>query len=135
MTDIVSFTDDNNNIESDEMDWWRRIRRVRIEDQPDKPVLDAWYSYSRNLDVRRTKRSFSGNLANLAMLQRNEASTSTFSEDMWEAISLLNDNNIADFDKGVFEKVTPVFYKDIQKKKSRQLRSILKKSDKKGSSS
>jgi len=33
------------------------------------------------------------------------------------------------FDKSVFESVTPLFYKDIQKKKSRQLRSILKKKE------
>ena len=61
------------------------------------------------------------------MIQRNEASESTFSDDMWEAITLLNDNNIVGFDKGVFEMATPLSYKDIQKKKSRQLRPILKK--------
>ena len=61
------------------------------------------------------------------MIQRNEASESTFSDDMWEAITLLNDNNVVGFDKGIFESVTPLSYKDIQKKKSRQLRSILKK--------
>ena len=126
-TDTVCFTQDRTNVDSPEMDWWKRIRRARIEDQPDKPMLDAWYSYSRNLDVRRTKRSFSGNLASLAMLQRNEAGESTFSEDMWEAITLLNDNNVFDFDKSVFQKITPASYKDIQKKKSRQLRPILKR--------
>lgn len=126
-TDTVCFTQDRTNVDSPEMDWWKRIRRARIEDQPDKLMLDAWYSYSRNLDVRRTKRSFSGNLASLAMLQRNEASESTFSDDMWEAITLLNDNNVVGFDKGIFESVAPLSYKDIQKKKSRQLRPILKK--------
>ena len=126
-TDTVSFTVDRTNVDSPEMDWWKRIRRVRIQDQPDKPVLDAWYTYSRNLDVRRNTRAFSGNLASLAMIQRNEASESTFSDDMWEAITLLNDNNVVGFDKGIFESVTPLSYKDIQKKKSRQLRSILKK--------
>ena len=126
-TDSVCFTVDRTKVDSPEMDWWKRIRRARIEDQPDKVTLDAWYSYSRNLDVRRTKRSFSGNLASLAMLQRNEAGESTFSEDMWEAITLLNDNTVFDFDKSVFQKITPASYKDIQKKKSRQLRPILKK--------
>lgn len=126
-TDFVSFKEDRHDNSSKEMDFWRRIRRVKIDDQPDKPVLDAWYSYSRNLDVRRTKRSFSSNLAGLAMLHRNEASESSFSEDMWEAISILNDNDIVDIDKGVFDKLRPSCYKDIQKKKSRQLRPILKK--------
>lgn len=126
-TDIVSFTEDRTNIDAAEMDWWKRIRRARIDDQPDKPILDAWYTYSRNLDTRRHKRAFAGNLASLAMIQRNEASESTFSEDIWEAISLLNDNNIEDFDKGIFKKINPVSYKAIQKKKSRQLRPVLKK--------
>ena len=126
-TDVVSFTVDRTQVDSPEMDWWKRIRRAKIEDQPNKPVLDAWYSYSRNLDVRRTKRSFSGNLASLAMIQRNSASESTFSDDMWEAMTLLNDNDIIGIDKSVFEKMTPAEYKDIQKKKSRQLRSILKR--------
>ena len=131
-TDVVSFVEDNNDVESKEMDFWKRIRRVRIQDQPDKPVLDAWYSYSRNLDVKRTKRSFSGNLANLAMINRNEAAESTFSEDLFEALSLLNDNDIENFDKTIFEDLTPKEYKDIQKKKSRQLKPILKKKTTKG---
>ncbi len=42
-TDVVSFTVDRTNPDSEEMDWWKRTRRVRIEDQPDKAVLDAWY--------------------------------------------------------------------------------------------
>ena len=130
-TDVVSFVEYNNDVESKEMDFWKRIRRVRIQDQPDKPVLDAWYSYSRNLDVKRTKRSFSGNLANLAMINRNEAAESTFSEDLFEALSLLNDNDIENFDKTIFEDLTPKEYKDIQKKKSRQLKPILKKKQRK----
>lgn len=129
-TDIVSFVNDNNDVESEEMDFWRRIRRVRIHDQPDKPVLDAWYSYSRGLDVRRTKRSFSRNLASLAMLNRNEASESNFSDDMIEALSLMNDNDVFDLDKKVFEPFDSDTYKDIQKKKSRQLRSVFKKTKK-----
>ena len=126
-TDTVSFTEDRTNVDSREMDWWKRVRRVRIEDQPDKPVLDAWYFYSQSVDVKRTKRNFSGSLAKLAMFNRNEASESSFSEDIWEAISLLNDNNIEDFDKGIFKKINSVSYKAIQKKKSRQLRPVLKK--------
>ncbi len=126
-TDVVSFLEDRNDVESPEMDFWRRIRRVRIKDQPDKPTLEAWYSYSRNLDVRRTKRSFSGNLASLAMLHRGEASESTFSEDLWDALSQINDNDIVDFDRSVFDTLTPSSYENIQKRKSRQLRSILKK--------
>lgn len=128
-TDIVSFTENRKDVDSPEMDWWKRIRRVRINDQPDKPFLDAWYTYSRNLDVRRNKRAFSGNLASLAMIQRNEASESSFSEDMWEALSLLNDNHVIDFDRSVFQNLTPSSYKDIQKKKSRQLRSVLNKKE------
>ena len=50
-----------------------------------------------------------------------------FTNIRWKAISLLNDNNIEDFDKGIFKKINPASYKEIQKKKSRQLRPILKK--------
>lgn len=128
-TDVVSFTVDRTNPDSEEMDWWKRIRRVRIEDQPDKAVLDAWYTYSRNVDVRRGQRTFAGNLASLAMLKRDKASESTFSEDIWDAITLLNDNHIEDIDRKIFDKLAPSSYKDIQKKKSRQLRSILKKKE------
>ena len=133
-TDVVLFVEDRLDLQSEEMDFWKRIRRVKIEDQPDKPLLDAWYSYSRNLDVRRAKRTFSSNLASLAMMQRNEASESLFSDDMWEALTLLNDNNKIDLSntyskkiKHAFEKIRPSSYTNIQKKKSRQLRSILKK--------
>ena len=133
-TDVVKFVDNRLDVESEEMDFWKRIRRVKIEDQPDKPVLNAWYSYSRNLDVRRTKRSFSANLASLAMMQRNEASESLFSDDMWEALVLLNDNNMAKISKTsskkikhALEKVKPPSYSAIQKKKSRQLKSVLRK--------
>ncbi|MBE6536891.1 MAG: hypothetical protein E7673_02950 [Ruminococcaceae bacterium] len=133
-TDVVKFVENRLYSESDEMDFWKRIRRVKIEDQPDKPVLNAWYSYSRNLDVRRTKRSFSANLASLAMMQRNEASESLFSDDMWEALVLLNDNNMAKISKTsskkikhALEKVKPPSYSAIQKKKSRQLKSVLRK--------
>ena len=133
-TDVVSFVEDGYDVESPEKDFWRRIRRVRIKDQPDKPTLDAWYSYSRNLDVRRTKRTFSGNLASLAMLHRGEASESTFSEDLWDALSQLNDNDISDIDRGVFDKLTPSSYANIQKRKSRQLRSVLKNKDKESES-
>ena len=133
-TDVVRFVENRFDPESEEMDFWKRIRRVKIEDQPDKPLLDAWYTYSRNLDVRRTKRSFSANLASLAMMQRNEASESLFSDDMWEALVLLNDNNMAKFSKTsskkikhALEKIKPPSYSAIQKKKSRQLKSVLKK--------
>ena len=133
-TDVVRFVENRYDSESEELDFWKRIRRVKIEDQPDKPLLDAWYSYSRNLDVRRSQRNFSANLASLAMIQRNEASESTFSEDIWEAFTLLNDNSIIDLSESrskvlnrVFKQITPASYSAIQKKKSRQLRSVLKK--------
>ena len=71
--------------------------------------------YITQPDVRRNKRAFSGNPA---MIQRNEASESTFSDDMWEAITLLNDNNVVGFDKGIFESVTPPTYKDIRKRRA-----------------
>ena len=128
-TDVVSFTVDRTYVDSPEMDWWHRIRRVRIEDQPDKPMLDAWYAYSRNVDLRRHKRAFSGNLASLAMLQRNNVSESSFSEDIWEALSLINDNHIVKIDKSTFDSITSNSYKSIQKKKSRQLRPVLKKKE------
>ena len=132
-TDVVKFVENRFDSDSDEMDFWKRIRRVKIEDQPDKPLLDAWYSYSRNLDVRRTTRSFSANLASLAMIQRNEAATSSFADDIWEAFTLLNDNKIIELSESrskvlsrVFKQITPSSYSAIQKKKSRQLRNILK---------
>ena len=130
-TDVVRMVENRLDPKSEELDFWKRIRRVRIEDQPDKPCLDAWYTYSRNLDVRRAKRSFASNLASLAMIQRNEASESRFSDDIWEALTLLNDNNVKDFNsekiKKEFEKIQPPSYDSIQKKKSRQMRGILKK--------
>ena len=133
-TDVVRFVENRYDSESSEMDFWKRIRRVKIEDQPDKSFLDLWYSYSRNLDVRRAKRSFSSNLAGLAMIKRNEASESSFSEDIWEAFTLLNDNSIIELSESrskvlsrVFKQITPSSYSAIQKKKSRQLRNVLKK--------
>ena len=133
-TDVVRFVENRYDSKSPEMDFWKRIRRVKIEDQPDKPLLDAWYSYSRNLDVRRAQRSFSSNLASLAMINRNEASESTFSDDIWEAFTLLNDNHMIELTESrskvlnrIFKKITPPSYSAIQKKKSRQLKPILKK--------
>lgn len=133
-TDVVRFVENRYDPKSEELDFWKRIRRVKIEDQPDKPLLDAWYSYSRNLDVRRAQRSFSANLASLAMINRNEASESTFPDDIWEAFTLLNDNNTIELSESrskvlnrIFKKITPPSYSAIQKKKSRQLKPVLKK--------
>jgi len=137
-TEVVRFVENRLDPKSKELDFWKRIRRVKIDDQPDKPTLDAWYSYSRNLDVRRAKKSFSSNLASLAMMQRNEASESSFSEDIWEAFTLLNDNHIINLTesrskvlKRVFKQITPSSYAAIQKRKSRQLKPVLKKEVKK----
>ena len=125
-TDVVSFTVDRKDPDAPEMDWWKRIRRVRIEDQPDKVMLDAWYTYSRNLDLRRSQRSFASNLASFSMLKRNSATESTFSEDIWEAITTLNDNDLFNISQGSFENLSYASYEDIQRKKKRQLKSILK---------
>ena len=125
MTEVVSFVKDNTDPDSPELDFWHRIRCTKIEDQPDKPILRAWYSYSNNLDLQRSKNSLARNIAGLSIIKRNEASESTFSEDIWEALTLLNDNDMQDIDKKVFENLEPFNYKDIQKRKSRQMKGLI----------
>ncbi|MBE6645928.1 MAG: hypothetical protein E7612_11270 [Ruminococcaceae bacterium] len=127
MTEVIEFTEDRLDLDSPPMDWWKRLRRVRIDDQPDKAVLDVWYSYSRGVDEKRSERMFMRNLAQVGILSRNDTRESTFGEDLWDFVTNYNDNDIHTGLKESFLKLDVSPYKAIQKKKARQLTSLLDK--------
>lgn len=127
MTEVVEFTEDRLDPDSPPMDWWKRLRRVRIEDQPDKAALDVWYSYSRGVDEKRSERMFMRNLAQVGILSRNDTRESTFGEDLWDFVTNYNDNDIHNGLKESFLELDVAPYKAIQKKKARQLTPLLDK--------
>lgn len=127
MTEVVEFTEDRSDPDSPPMDWWKRLRRVRIEDQPDKAALDILYSYSRNVDQKRSERMLMRNLAQVGILSRKDPREASFGEDLWDFVTNYNDNDIHEGLKESFLDINVSAYKPIQKKKGRQLRSLIEK--------
>lgn len=130
MTEYVFFVDDRRSKEPSELDWWRRIRSCRIKDVEDVNTLEARREYSRRLDEQRQRRKFFGSVSNFHIFKRKAADTeSGFGEDICDAISYLNDNDIAVADKirADLTGVDPIGYREVKQQRWRQLRPVLKK--------
>ena len=122
--DGASFYDDRY------LDWWKRIRRVRIEDQPDQSQLEDLFHYSYRVDSSRSEQIFLKSLSSAGITLRNSSDDATFAEDLWEVITHLNDNDLKDSDRAdlrrMFSGISLEKYRDVQKRKSRQMKSIIK---------
>lgn len=110
----VSFVEDRKVKDSPYLDWWRRIRACKIGDE--NLNMDLFRSYERVSDLKRTKNSFLGTVANFSVIKSGDVKgESTFKEDISDVLCSLNDN---DFYGG---------YPAIRKRKQRQNRGIVKK--------
>ncbi len=132
LTDYVSFVDNRRNIDRLELDWWRRIRCCRLDCGEDEQKLSAIREYSRNLDLARQKRKFFGSVANFHIFKRKAVEfDSGFGEDICDAISFLNDNDVHRESMAELVKCDPFGYREVKKQRWRQLAPVLKKIAKK----
>ncbi len=130
--DVVKFVNDRKDEKSDYMDWWRRVRSCKICDAPPDASLKAWYSYSMELDIERSKRQAASKVATVSILSGNISEEIGFSDDLWEYITLLNDNDLTsdeNFHKRIKE-LSCRSYRDIREKRLNKLKPLIKpKSD------
>ena len=125
----VVFREDNFDISSPMLDFWARIARCKVG-QIDYDRKAVW-EYSRNLDMEKTKRRLCNSLAQLSMLKKNSVNPSELGDDIWLAASLLNDNDIENYQseaRKVFGNMSSKKYAGIRQRKARQLRSYIKNS-------
>ena len=132
MTDYVSFVDNRRALVPNELDWWRRIRCCRIDDVENENKLEARREYSRNLNMQRQTRKLFGGISNFHIYKKQSVDfESGFGEDICDAISFLNDNDVALADRvrEDLSRVDPIGYREVKHQRWRQLRPVLKKED------
>ena len=130
MKERIVFREDNMDPGSPALDFWKRIRRAKIVDEPNMILTQLRWEYTRNLDGKRALNRLCSSLAYVSMLENNSVDPSSFSEDMWAAATLLNDNDKwtgKKIPKDVFDGVSSARYDDIRTKKARQIKSLIKK--------
>ena len=126
----LCFVEDNQAIEFKVCDFWERLRRVRIDDQPDKSKLELYRTYSQNLHGQLVARNLMSNVSSFSMFKRNSVEDASFGEDMWDVLTSLNDNDLKDEEsmfKAVLQGMHVDGYVDIRKRRARQLKHIVEK--------
>lgn len=109
--------------------WWKRIRSTPVDYSMDS-IIDLYRTYDTEASIRKSQRTLQGQIARLAILNRSDTDESTFEEDFADALCFLNDNDVPPFVKNPeFGKrsIEPFDYREIQLKKARQMRGIIKK--------
>ncbi len=125
--DVVKFVKNRHAPKSEYMDWWRRVCSCKIEDSPPNAALKAWYTYSMNLDIERTKRQAAAKVAAVSILSGNISEEADFSVDLWQYITLLNDNDLT-CDEDFYLRIRELScrcYSDIREKKLNRLKPLL----------
>ena len=145
---VVSFAKDRSMSwkdfkESDEpyMAWWGLLRSTKI-DYASSAILDLYRSYDMRMSIDRTQRNVQGQIARLAILNRNSVEDRSFVEDMADVLCTLNDNDVQAFvinsnafinERGEMigdlKRYDPKDYPVIRRRRSRQMKSIIKNTE------
>ena len=129
-TERVVFRADNSDPGSPLLDFWNRIRRAKIRDNPSETHMKLRWKYTRKLDAERTCRQLMTKLAHYAIMKNESTSDSTFGEDIWTLVSNLNDNDkVKPLSRESFANISREGYTKIRAKKARQIKSFIKKDD------
>ncbi|MBE6576531.1 MAG: hypothetical protein E7653_00145 [Ruminococcaceae bacterium] len=108
--------------------WWHRIRHTPVS-YSDIDVVNFLRQYDQNASILKSRRLFQGQVARLAILQRSDIVESSFEDDIADALCWLNDNDVPPFIKNPDYNIgvcDPVNYREIQIRKGRQLRGVIK---------
>ena len=126
----VLFVENNRDPESDTCDWWNRLRRVRIDDQPDHTQLEVYREYAQSVHGELVARNLMSNVSTFAMFKNNSVEEADFAEDMWDVLTSLNDNDFASKEttfKSILEGMHVKGYVEIRKRNARKLKNIVSK--------
>ena len=123
------------------MSWWGLLRSTKI-DYASSAILDLYRSYDMRMSIDRTQRNVQGQIARLAMLNRNSVEDRSFVEDMADVLCTLNDNDVQAFvinsnafinERGEMiadlKRYDPKDYPVIRRRRSRQMKSIIKNTE------
>lgn len=115
-------------------DFWARVKRVRIGDQPDHSTLELYRTYSRTIHGAKIRRNLMNNISSFAIFKKQSVSDASFGEDMWDAITSLNDNDLIDEDRTLrklFDGLQCSEYGKVRRKKARKLKPFVENLNKK----
>ena len=123
------------------MAWWELLRSTKI-DYASSAILDLYRSYDMRMSFDRTQRNVQGQIARLAILNRNSVDDRSFVEDMADVLCSLNDNDVQAFvinsnafinERGEMiadlRRYDPKDYPIIRRRRSRQMKSIIKNTE------
>ncbi len=115
------------------LDFWKRLSRVKIDDQPDEARLKAFSTYAHNFDLERAKHRLYNTLAAVSFAEsgEEESDDQSYGEDLWNFVTDLNDNDIIRKDKieDVKDTITSMrssWYNSLRRRKVRQMKAIYK---------
>ena len=123
-SDVVCFTEDRRDPDAKPMDFWRRIQRCKIDNWYYLSISAPYSTYSRKFDKQRMKTRLLNTVASLSVMLQDSTVPRELGEDMWDIIGLVNDNDVHD---GKVKDITNIRYRDMRRKKARQLRSLVSK--------
>ena len=130
LNEKVAFREDRKFPDSPPMAFWKRVQQARIRDEVAPFELSFWYTYNKGCEIKRTERRLCNAIVQLSVLKNNDISEATFGQDLWDAITLLNDNDkqfvsaVPDQDK--FLKLDKKGYSDVRTRKIRQIKPMIR---------
>lgn len=132
-TQVVCLREDRKDPESPMLDFWKRLSRVKIDDQPDEARLKAFSTYTHNFDLQRAKHRLYSTLAAVSFAESGdeESDGQSYGTDLWNFVTDLNDNDIIKQDKieGAKSAITEMsssWYAALRRRKVRQMKAIYK---------
>ncbi len=132
-TQTVCLREDRKDPEAPMLDFWKRLSRVKIDDQPDEARLKAFSTYAHNFDLERAKHRLYNTLAAVSFAEsgEEESDDQSYGEDLWNFVTDLNDNDIIRKDKieDVKDTITSMrssWYNSLRRRKVRQMKAIYK---------
>ena len=134
LTDTVCFVKNKGEKGEKPCYFWQRIIDSQM-DEYNRKVVDVWRTRERHTDIKRGENRVLAAVANLKFLIQNSTNTdSSFEEDISDVLACFNDNDfcakLVDATSGedfCISKDNKSKYEILKERKSRQLKSILKK--------
>ena len=126
-SETLCFVDHKGEGEKEKMcNWWKRIHTCTIEEY-DSKLLDLFRARERRVDLLKSERRLCSAIAHTSMLvNEGQNKHSTFTEDLSDALCLVNDNDMHDakemFDPDIVKalNIEPNEYRSIKARKQRQ---------------
>lgn len=130
-TTTLAFVDNKGKKDEELTHWWKRIHSLKIEFAA-PAILELERDYTRQTDLKRSRQRVLSAIAQFNIIHKQNLEERSFIEDCSDVLAYLNDNDFYGFAPGEDGKLPNMKlyeYANIQQRKARQYRGIVKENN------